>query len=211
MEASTALRPMPRDEARRSSRIEGSPALLWVGRLTAQKDPLTVLAGVARFFERRPEARLAMAYQDATLEAEVRAMCASIPALHGRVSLLGPVPHDALAAHYSAADLFVSGSHAEGSGYAAIEALACGAVPVLTTIPSFKALTDDGAIGALWTPGDPRSLDAALERAWSGMTTTRRDAARALFESRFSWSAIGRRSVQIYAEVISQVPRRRRP
>jgi glycosyltransferase involved in cell wall biosynthesis len=208
MEGSTTLRPVPRDEARRSSRIEGSPALLWVGRLTAQKDPLTVLDGVARFFERHPEARLTMAYQDASLEPEVRARCASIPTLHGRVALLGSVPHDALAAYYSAADLFVSGSHAEGSGYAAIEALACGAVPVLTAIPSFKALTGDGTVGALWMPGDPRSLDAALERMWSGMTAARRDAARALFESRFSWSAIGRRALEIYAEVSSPVHRR---
>ena len=44
MEASTTLAAIPRDEARRSSGVEGSPAMLWVGRLNANKDPLTVLA-----------------------------------------------------------------------------------------------------------------------------------------------------------------------
>ena len=54
---------------------------------------------------------------------------------------------------YSAADLFVVGSHHEGSGYALMEACACGAVPVVTGIPTFRLLTGSGSIGALWTPG----------------------------------------------------------
>jgi glycosyltransferase involved in cell wall biosynthesis len=48
LEASTTLRPMARAAAREASGITGSPALLWVGRLNANKDPLTVLAGFER-------------------------------------------------------------------------------------------------------------------------------------------------------------------
>ena len=76
------------------------------------------------------------------------------PALARRVRLVGYVPQEKLPAYYSAADIFVLGSHHEGSGYALIEACACGAVPVVTRIPPFRAITGDGARGALWPPGD---------------------------------------------------------
>ena len=67
---------------------------------------------------------------------------------------LGRLPHERLAAYYSAADIFVSGSHREGSGYALIEAMACGAIPCVTDIPSFRAIT--GGCGALLAGGRRR-------------------------------------------------------
>ena len=39
------LRPLPRAMARAISGVHGDPALLWVGHLDANKDPLTVLEG----------------------------------------------------------------------------------------------------------------------------------------------------------------------
>ena len=39
-------RTMPREQAREMTGVTGSPALLWVGRLNANKDPLTVLDGL---------------------------------------------------------------------------------------------------------------------------------------------------------------------
>ena len=61
-------------------------------------------------------------------------------------------PHADMPAWFSAADLFVVGSHHEGSGYALMEACACGAVPVVSDIPTFRLLA--GGAGALWPPGD---------------------------------------------------------
>src|SRR3954454_18751255 len=45
LESSTRMRPIDRAEAKRVSGVDGSPALLWVGRLNGNKDPLTVLDG----------------------------------------------------------------------------------------------------------------------------------------------------------------------
>ena len=44
-----------------------------------------------------------------------------------------------------ASDLFVLGSHREGSGYSLIEALACGLPPVVTDIPSFRIADRSGS------------------------------------------------------------------
>ena len=59
--------------------------------------------------------------------------------------------------------MFVSGSHSEGSGYALIEAMSAGVVPVVTDIPSFRAIAGD--CGARWPPGDAGAFaDALLTR-----------------------------------------------
>jgi hypothetical protein len=44
-ESSADFRPGPRGPAREASGVDGDPAVLWVGRLDANKDPLTVLDG----------------------------------------------------------------------------------------------------------------------------------------------------------------------
>jgi glycosyltransferase involved in cell wall biosynthesis len=87
--------------------------------------------------------------------------------LKSSVTLHGRVAHDEMPNFYGAADLFVSGSHSEGSGYALIEAMASGVVPVVTDIPSFRSIV--GNCGRRWAPGDSRGLATrplgGLERA----------------------------------------------
>jgi glycosyltransferase involved in cell wall biosynthesis len=192
MEASTSLRPSPVPHV--------GTAILFVGRLNPNKDPLSVLEGFARFLQRRPDATLTFVYGDATLEPEIRAKLARDPGLAARVTLRGQVPNERIGDEYARADIFVLGSHFEGSGYAALEAMACGVVPVLTDIPSFRWLTDDGRIGALWRIGDAASLGDALTRVASSDLQTHRQAATARFDEHFSWSAIGQRAMEIYRE-----------
>ena len=62
MPASATLHPLPRAAAREASGVGGSPAILWVGRLNANKDPLTVLDAFERALADLPGARLTMIY-----------------------------------------------------------------------------------------------------------------------------------------------------
>ena len=192
MEASTSVHA--------SAAPHDGTAILFVGRLNANKDPLSVLDGFGRLVRNRPDSTLTFVYDDATLEPEIRARLTADAALAARVTLRGQVPHQRIDGEYARADIFVLGSHFEGSGYAALEAMACGVVPVLTDIPSFRWLTDDGRIGALWSVGDPVSLGDALARVVSADLQAHRRAARARFDEHFSWRAIGRRAMEIYGE-----------
>ncbi len=203
MEASTTLRAIARDEAREITRISGSPALLWVGRLNANKDPLTVLDGFARVLSALPDATLTMVYGDDEMFDAVCGRIDQSRELRARVRLIGQVRRDRLSAFYSAADLFVSGSHEEGSGYALLEACACGLTPIVTDIPSFRAITGHGTFGALWPPGDSAAFAAAVTA--HAQTTTPWDRSRIVeyFERELSWNAIGRRAVKIYREVVA--------
>lgn len=204
LESSRRLERLPRAEARAQTGLRGDPLLLWVGRLNANKDPLTVLAGFERALERLPNARLAMSYLTDDLLPEVRAMLAGAPALAERVDLLGRLPYAQMAALFSAADLFVLGSHREGSGYALIEAIGCGAAPVVTDIPSFRAITDGGRLGRLWPPGDAAALACALAELGAQDRAPLRAALAQHFEQELSWPAVGRRALAVYQNVLSR-------
>jgi len=176
-------------------------AVLWVGRLNANKDPLTVLDAFERAAHELSPTTLTMIYGDGDLLPAVTARVEASAALRDRVQLAGAVPHDQMPVFYRDADLFIVGSHHEGSGYALMEACALGVVPVVTDIPTFRILTRDGSLGALWPPGDVDACARAL------VETARRDReslGRALadhFAQEFSWQAIGRRAMAIYTEV----------
>jgi len=199
LEASRSLRPPPTPPAR----LPGRPALLWVGRLNANKDPLTVLAGLERALPALPEAQITMAFTEGELLDAVRARSAA-PGLDGRVHLRGAVAPERMPALLAAADLFVLGSHHEGSGYALLEALACGLVPVVTDIPSFRAITAGGRIGALWPTGDARALAEALARVAAGDLEALRRGAAAHFRDELSWPAVGRRALAAYRAVLEK-------
>ena len=202
MEASTPFRPVARAAARAQIGMRGSPAVLWVGRLNANKDPLTVLDGFERSLTRLPDATLTMIYSTEELLPAVRQRVDGAPALGARVHLAGAVPHDRMATYHSAADLFVLGSHHEGSGYALMEACACGAVPVVSDIPTFRLLTG-GAAGALWPPGDAAALARALTDVAGRDLKEERARLAVHFTRALSWDAVGRRALHIYEEVVA--------
>jgi glycosyltransferase involved in cell wall biosynthesis len=188
--------------ARHASGLRGSPALLWVGRLTANKDPLTVLDAFERCAPELPGATLTMIHGTDELIAPVRARLAQSAALRDRVRLLGAVPHDRIAAFFTAADIFVVGSHHEGSGYSLMEACACGAIPVVTDIPTFRLITAGGAVGALWTVGDAASCARGLVDAARRDLAAERAKLADHFARELSWSAVGNRAMQIYDRVL---------
>src|SRR5882757_709481 len=161
-ETSTRFVPGDAGLARQITGVSGAPAVLTVGHLDENKDPLTVLEGVSAAVERLPGLQLWCCYGKGPLEPRVRERIAADPRLAGRVHLLGRVPHAMIEQMMRAADLFVQGSHREGSGCALVEALACGLPPVVTDIPSFRTLTANGTIGELWSCADAPGLSRAL-------------------------------------------------
>ncbi len=205
LEASTRIRPVPREEARRTTQIAATPAILWVGRLNENKDPLTVLAGLERAFERLPHAQCWMIYGEAAIEGEVRERVQQSAVLGNRVHLVGQVAHEHIANYYSAADVYISGSHREGSGYALIEAMACGLVPVVTDIPSFRAIASDS--GARWQPGNAAACADALVRVASGDLSAARALVRARFERDLTWERIAARTLASYETLLGQTAR----
>jgi len=203
LEASTRMQPVACEQARAATGIAGDPALLWGGRLNGNKSPLTVLDGVERAAGELPGLALTMVFGGGGQESEVRSRIARSSVLSARVRLAGHVPHDRLAAFYSASDLFVLGSHHEGSGYALLEACACGALPVVTDIPAFRAITGDGAAGLLWTVDHADTLASAIVAAARLDRRRERARIRGHFDRALSWDAVARQAVAAYEKVVA--------
>jgi glycosyltransferase involved in cell wall biosynthesis len=209
-ESTSRFVPGDRAQARRLSGVSGDPAALWVGHLDANKDPLAVLDGVSRAILTLPGLQLYCCYGNAPLLRAVQRRIIDDPLLIGRVRLLGKVPHAQIEQLMQAADLFVSGSHREGSGYSLIEALACGLPPVVTDIPSFRTLTGAGSIGALWPRGDAAALSEKLIAVAAQPRGPMRAAARRFFENELSFEAVGCKLAAAYQDLVERA-RHRRP
>ena len=150
MEGSSDFTFRNRNEMRLKTGVSGKPVLLWVGRLNENKDPLTVLFGFSKILQNFPEAKLYMIYSEDKLKQQVLSFIHKNSLLVNAVKLLGFISHDEISDYYNSADYFVLGSHYEGSGYSLVEAMSCGVIPIVTSIPSFRMMTNNGQLGRLW-------------------------------------------------------------
>jgi glycosyltransferase involved in cell wall biosynthesis len=201
-ESSSRFSPGDPAAARAATGLHGDPALLWVGRLDGNKDPLTVLDALARAAPRLPDPHLWCCFTDAPLLGPVRGRIAADPRLTGRVHLLGRVPHDEVETLCRAADFLLLGSERESCGYAVLEALACGATPILSDIPPFRALTGRGAVGALVPRGDADGFADALVTLAALPRAGLRERAAAHFRRNLSFAALGERLDRAYAQLV---------
>ena len=195
-ESSTRFVPGNQREARAATGMTGDPALLWVGRLNEGKDPLTLLDAVALAIPQLPGLQMWCCFHDAPLLGHVKARLAQEPELARRVHLLGAVSHEIVELLCRATDFFVLSSHHEGSGYALLEALACGAVPVVSDIPPFRALA--GPIGALVPPGDAAGFAEAIVRLAARPRDQLRAQSAAHFQDNLSFAEVGHKLVAAY-------------
>lgn len=205
LEASTDLRPTSREEARRRTGLDGDPAVLWVGRLHPRKDPVTALRLFERALPRLPGARLHLVWGEAPLLSELQRLVERSGPLPGAVRFVGRIPHEELPDWYSAADLFLTTSPAEGSNWALIEATACGLPAVVSDIPANRRVT--GGLAERFPAGDAAAGAEALVRAAESAGEERRGALRARFAAELTWDAVAREAARAYRRAIgARVP-----
>lgn len=152
----------------RASRPTRQPAadrfvLLFVGRLSPEKNLMMLIRAFATFRARFPFAELWLAGagpQRAALET-----LASSAGIASQVRFLGHLPSDELANAYRAADAFVLPSLFETQGMVCIEAMQFGTPLVVSDgIVSCRELVDNGVNGVLFDHTSEDDLVRALEQ-----------------------------------------------
>ncbi|TQV89498.1 glycosyltransferase family 4 protein [Aliikangiella coralliicola] len=198
MECSSTLIPRDKNKSKHKLGFAGKPLLLWTGNLNHNKDPLTILAGFEQFLIDFPDAQLMMLFRSKELLTQVKKKMESNSKLENAVSLIGQVPYSEIADYYSAADIFVQGSAREGSGIAVLDALVCGAVPVITQIPSFKVLTRNGTVGTLWSRGSEDEFLQSLRAVMSKNLPAQQIDCQKLFKNNWSIDVLVRQALEHY-------------
>jgi glycosyltransferase involved in cell wall biosynthesis len=201
MEGSTSFGLKDRAQCRRRLKLLDGPIFLWVGRLDSNKDPLTILKAFHQLKRLGHSFTLYMVYNANPLEPEAARFIREND-LSADVKLVGALKHEDLEDWYNAADFFILGSHHESGGFALCEALACGCAPIVTNIPSFKTMTDNGRLGWLFEPGNVGQLAEILVRALRMSTELRRAESRNLFEQELSHEAIAEKIHQACGELL---------
>ena len=169
---------------------------LFIGRITAKKrieDIIRAIAdlGVHLFIAGNPDAETGYT---ALLKGEASAAgCVS------RIHWLGFMDEAAKAAAYAAADCFVHASESEGMALAILEAMSAG-LPVVATQGCYMA--EAAAAGALVEcAAGPQAIAEGLRPLLSDLDKAKEQGRRgqAYVATVHDWTAIARRSLQIYA------------
>jgi glycosyltransferase involved in cell wall biosynthesis len=152
--------------------------------------PALVVAGQSSWGER---ARLAQGLRRRVAEA----------GLESAVMFPGFVPDDDLACMYAGAVAAVNASEAEGFGFPAVEAAACGTPCLLSDIPAHRETLDGAA--SFFEPGSASALQAALESLLDDPRRRQELAGRALSAvARLSWDEAARRLRAVIEKGMSQ-------
>jgi glycosyltransferase involved in cell wall biosynthesis len=151
----------------------------------------TILRAMSLVLARDPRARLVVAGEGSRRAALEKRAAILLPP--GRWTFTGHLAAPELAALLARADVYVSASRSDSTSVSLLEAMAAGAVPVVSDIPGNREWVQEGEGARLFACGDAEALARAVERtlgdpAWAA-------AARARNRARVERSADWRRTV----------------
>ncbi len=185
----------------------GTLRLLYLGRLSPEKDPANLLAAIGLLRSRGLEVRATLAGdgpERAALERQVRALGLSeVVELPGFVSEIMPL--------LARADILVNPSRTECMPNAVLEAMWAGVPVVATRVGGVAEMIRDGTDGLLVNSGDSTALANGIAGLAADPGSARRlaeSAYRRVMEE-FSFERRMERVMDLYVKVLSSQPQRR--
>lgn len=174
---------------------------LFVGTIGPRKNIPGLLAGYALLREKYPDAPpLVIVGEVGWLATELMAL---IRSAEGVVHIADANWRD-FPALYNGARALVLPAHYEGFGLPALEAMACGVVPIVSNCSSLPEVT--GGVGLLVEPNDAESIGDAMSRvltADAAWITSQREAGLARAKQ-FTWARSAAIARDVYSRVLSK-------
>lgn len=147
---------------RRSLGIGDGPVVLSTRMLGAVYNLDVVVAAIPKVLEDVPSAKFVFAYRGTpSQEQALRELVRNWKVEHA-VRLLGPVDNAQIAGLYHLAEVFVSVPSSEGMPGSLTEAMACGAVPVLSDLPYVREWIEPGRNGLVVPVREAGALAEAI-------------------------------------------------
>lgn len=192
----------PYGPARWPGRVrDGSPKVLFAGRLQYYKGPHVLLQALA-ILRDRGAAVLPLLHFTGAVSGDsaydLRAQ-AYLLGIHEQVSFSAPVSPDTLAEYMRAADVVAMPSISESFGFVAVEAQACGTPVIAHGVGGLTVAVADGTTGRLIDTLDAEAWADVLDSlAYDSQRWREYGAAGVNHAAQFSWSAMAKRMVSLY-------------
>ena len=159
------------DQFRKELNLDDNHLLLGsVGRLSNQKDPITMIEAFCIVIKRFPNAHLTLV-GEGELRDEILIKIDQLQ-LNGRVHLTGN-KNDPWKIYHSL-DLFIMSSIYEGLGRSITEALSCGVPVVCTSVEGVPEIVRDNETGILVPPKNPGALATGIISSLNDMDSAKR-------------------------------------
>ncbi|MEU4739985.1 glycosyltransferase family 4 protein [Actinosynnema sp. NPDC023658] len=184
--------------ARAAHSPDGTPLLLFFGRLEWEKGVQDLIAALPRIRRAHPGTRLVVAgtgtHRDWLVDQ------ARKHKVRRAVDFVGHLSDRALAAALAAADAVVLPSRYEPFGIVALEAAAAGTPLVASTAGGLGEVVLDGVTGLSFAPGDVDALATAVRSVLDDRpaATRRARAAKSRLATDFDWSRIATGTTAVY-------------
>ena len=159
------------DQFRKELNLDSNHLLLGsVGRLSNQKDPITMIEAFCIVIKRFPSAHLTLV-GDGELRDDILIKIDQLQ-LNGRVHLTGN-KNDPWRIYHSL-DVFIMSSIYEGLGRSITEALSCGVPVVCTSVEGVPEIVRDNETGILVPPKNPGALATGIINSLNDMDNAKR-------------------------------------
>jgi len=199
------FRPLPRNQTLETTRRLGidDDFLLFVGTIEPRKNLLTLIRAfedVLNQTDLRPQ--LVIAGQEGWLTDELFDYVKGRD-FGDRLRWTGYVSDEDLCALYSSCRAFVYPSIYEGFGLPPLEAMACGAAVISSSIPSVTEVL--GAAAHLVSPADTQALSQSIIELWGNSDERRRLSEAGLARAaEFSWERTARLTREVYQAALDR-------
>ena len=204
MDKSTPMTMASRPEARKESRMHGSPVFLWFANLDADRDPMTAIQGFEHILRSWSRAQLYVYYNGDALLTQLRAYVIARPSLAGHVHFRGRPPEGSPEAIFNSADFLFQTDRRANNGHAVLEAMACGVIPIVSDVPHFRSLVDNGRCGFLFPQGEAKAMARQVLKFSPGKIAGRAALVHNWFEYAYSYDALASILLEIYGEAIAE-------
>jgi len=198
--------PVPESPWQRRPDWRRAPRAVFVGRLAPEKGLRTLIDAWPTVRMAYPDARLILIGEGSerpALESQARSLGLTL-GLDRAVEIPGVIA-DVTSALRNA-DLFVLPSKEEGMSIALLEAMALGIPLVASSIPGNRRLVSDFKHGRLASPEDPRALARVITEQWENFDRAfhMSRAARSRVQQEFSITAVARKHLALFEEILEQ-------
>ncbi len=180
--------------------------LLYHGRVDARKGVLDLIDAMRLLRERGTRPDLVISGIGPDLDQAATRIAEY--GLGDQIRMTGHIEYETVPQIYHQAGIFVSPTYAEGFSNTILEAMASGLACVSCRAVGVVDCLRDGQNGLLVDPGDVAGLAQAIEGVWRDAALRERLAQTALAECRrvYSWSAVGRQIMDVYAALHGTQP-----